>query len=461
MEAHNENKAVDDSKVTSNGKSIFRFLIPSLIGVILFMIPVSIDGEITIPVAIFSNWLQGVLGAYIPAIMVGIIGFTCIMSTLVKFVKIDFIEKSPFLTSLFKVSPLWYIARVLGFVFVVMTYFKLGTEMVYSADTGGLLLNDLLPVLFSVFLFAGMLIPLLLNFGLLELFGALLTKLMRPIFTLPGRSSIDCIASWLGDGTIGVLLTSKQYEEGYYNQREAAVIGTTFSAVSITFSLVVLAQVGLQEMFGQFYLTILVAGVVAALITPRIWPLSKKSNLYIGEQKKEIDETIPEGHSSLSWGVKKAVDRAYENNSVKDILVQGIHNVLDMWVGVAPVVMAMGTIALLIATYTPTFAILGKPFIPLLNALGVPEAVAASQTLVVGFADMFLPSVIAAGTIQNPMTLFIIAAVSVTQLIYMSEVGGLLLGSKIPVKMTDLIIIFLERTIITLPVVVLMANMFF
>jgi nucleoside recognition membrane protein YjiH len=74
---------------------------------------------------------------------------------------------------------------------------------------------------------------------------------------------------------------------------------------------------------------------------------------------------------------------------------------------------------------------------------------------------MFLPSVIAAGTIQNPMTLFIIAAVSVTQLIYMSEVGGLLLGSKIPVKMTDLIIIFLERTIITLPVVVLMANMFF
>ncbi|MCT4662671.1 MAG: YjiH family protein, partial [Tissierellales bacterium] len=73
----------------------------------------------------------------------------------------------------------------------------------------------------------------------------------------------------------------------------------------------------------------------------------------------------------------------------------------------------------------------------------------------------FLPSVIAAGTIQNPMTLFIIAAVSVTQLIYMSEVGGLLLGSKIPVKISDLIIIFLERTIITLPVVVLMANMFF
>ena len=92
-----------------------------------------------------------------------------------------------------------------------------------------------------------MLLPLLLNFGLLEFFGVILNKVMRPIFTLPGRSSIDCIASWLGDGSIGVLLTSKQYEDGYYSKREAAVIGTTFSAVSITFSLVVISQVNLWQ----------------------------------------------------------------------------------------------------------------------------------------------------------------------------------------------------------------------
>lgn len=75
---------------------------------------------------------------------------------------------------------------------------------------------------------------------------------MRPVFRLPGRSSIDCVASWLGDGTIGVLLTSKQYEEGYYTKREAAIIGTTFSVVSITFSLVVISQVNLGHMFVPF-----------------------------------------------------------------------------------------------------------------------------------------------------------------------------------------------------------------
>ena len=162
---------------------------------------------------------------------------------------------------------------------------KLGPEAIWSENTGGLLLADLLPILFSVFLFAGLFLPLLLNFGLLELFGALLTKVMRPVFKLPGRSSIDAIASWLGDGTIGVLLTSKQYEDGFYTKREAAVVGTTFSIVSITFSLVVIDQVGLIHYFVPYYLTVTFAGMITAIIMPRIWPLSKKPDTYINGER--------------------------------------------------------------------------------------------------------------------------------------------------------------------------------
>lgn len=123
-------------------------------------------------------------------------------------------------------------------------------------------------------------------------------------------------------------------------------------------------------------------------------------------------------------------------------------------------VMAMGTFALILAEFTPIFKWLGMPFIPVSNLLRVPEAAAASQTLVVGFADMFLPSVIGA-SIANEMTRFIIACVSITQLIYMSEVRGLLLGSKIPVFLKDLMIIFLQRTLITLPIISLVAHLIF
>lgn len=81
-----------------------------------------------------------------------------------------------------------------------------------------------------------------------------------------------------------------------------------------------------------------------------------------------------------------------------------------------------GTIALILSNYTPIFEILGKPFIPLLNLIQLPEAVSASKTMLVGFTDMFVPSIIASKEISSELTRFVVATVSVTQLIYKEEV---------------------------------------
>ena len=437
----------------ANIKNNLKFILPSLLGIILFMIPIKYNDQITIPIAIFSNALVNFLGTSLIYIITFILVISAVMSTITSIFKPKFILENKFLKTLFSVGPLWLAARVFGGIFSLFALFGIGPEFISGELTGAFVLNDLLTVLFSIFLFAGLLLPLLLNFGLLEFFGSLLK--------LPGRSSIDCITSWLGDGTLGILLTSKQYEEGFYTKREAATISTTFSAVSITFSLVVISQVGLSHMFIPFYLTVSFAGIVAAIIVPRIPPLSKKSDTYYNDNVKEDLETIPEGYNSFSWGYKKALEKADNSSNVKEFFSDGFKNVLDMWFGVLPVVMCLATLALVIAEYTTIFQVLGTPFIPILKLLQVPEAAAASQTLIVGFADMLLPSVLAANTITSEMTKFIIACVSVTQLVYMSEVGGLLLGSKIPVNLKDLILIFLERTLVTLPIIVLIANFLF
>lgn len=447
----------NNSKCNYRTSSLLKFIIPSLIGVLLFMTPFKIEGQFTIPIAFLSNKLVELFNDFLPLIVTILISISAIGSIVIKFYKTD----NKILNSLFNVTPIWMTGRIIGMILSILTYFKLAPEFIWSDSTGGMVLFSLLPLLVSVFFFAGLFLPLLLNHGLLEFVGALLTKVMRPIFKLPGRSSIDCITSWLGDGTIGILLTSKQFEDGFYTKKEASIIGTSFSAVSITFSLMVITQVGLSHMFIPFYLTVTLTGIVAAIIVPRIPPLSRKSNTYIdGSAPKKDMDNIPSGYTAFTYGLEKALEKAEDNSSIKGFFADGIRNVIDMWLGVLPIVMAMGGIALIIAEYTPFFEVLGTPFIPLLNLLGVPEAAAASQTLVVGFADMFIPSVLAS-TISNEMTRFIVACISVTQLIYMSEIGGLLLGSKIPVKFTDLILIFLERTLVSLPIIVLCANLIF
>jgi nucleoside recognition membrane protein YjiH len=446
--------------------TILTFLVPSLFGVLLFMIPFNFGDEFTIPIAYLANQLNSVLAQHITLIVTSIIVFMAVVSLLATVLKPSFLKAGSFFKHLFVVSPLWLITRLLGAVFVLMTYYKTEafsfgeqTIDISSGSIGGMVLNDLMPILFSVFILAGLLLPLLVNFGLLELVGTLMTKIMRPLFGVPGRSAVDCVASWLGDGSVGILMTAKQYEQKHYTQREAAIIGTTFSAVSITFCLVVISQVKLTHLFAPFYLTVCFAGIVAALIVPRLPPLRFKKDIYIdGEQANRDNEAVPDGKTLLKHSLDAALNKARHAPTIKQTFEDGLKNAIDMVFAVLPVVMAVGTIALLITEYTPIFQWLGVPFTPLFELLNIPEAEKAAETVVVGFADMFIPSILAAENISSELTRFVVAAMSVTQLIYMSEVGALMLGSKIPVNIFDLFIIFILRTLVTLPVIALMGH---
>lgn len=452
-----------DNKVYKNKYSIgdyLKFIIPSLLGILLLMFPFKHEGKTTILVAFLAGKLTSSLEDVLPTIILGFISFTGIVTVIYKIFKPTIIKENKFLKGIFDVSLPWVISRLIGLAIVIMVYFKMGPEWIWSDDTGGLILYDLILGLFAIFLFAGFLLPFLTDFGLLEFVGVLLTPVMRPIFNLPGRSSIDCIASWVGDGTIGVALTNKQYEEGYYTNKEASIIATTFSAVSITFCLVVLGQVGLAHLFGSYYLTVAIAGIVAAIIMPKIPPLSKKPNTYYGNVKKDMGEEVPEGFTNPQWGLQLAVERAKKSCSIKGFVSNGTKSVLDLWLGVLPVIMAFGTMALIIAEFTPIFEWLGMPFIPILKLLRVPDAVEASKTIMVGFSDMFLPSVIGA-SIPSEMTRFIVAALSVTQLVYLSEAGAVILGTKMDITPLDLFLIYIERTLITLPVIAIAAHIIF
>ena len=177
---------------------------------------------------------------------------------------------------------------------------------------------------------------------------------------------------------------------------------------------------------------------------------------------KAAPETIPEGYKSSSeYGMDLALKRVSHFPGIGGFLQNGAKNACNMWFGILPTVMCIGTIALICANYTNIFQVLGTPFLPLLKLLQVPDASAAASTMIIGFTDMFTPSILIAGAGACDMTRFIVAVVSVTQVLYLSEVGGLILGSKLPLNIWELFVIFLERTIISLLIVCPIAHLMF
>ena len=392
-------------------KRFYIFLIPSLIGAFLFVTPIQYDGNLTIPIAIAANFMLDLMGDHALTVIWLLISLSAVVTIVHKLRPLSILKRNEKLDALFSVKGFWFAIRIVGFVFANMIYFGMGPDFIIGELTGGLVINDLLPILVCVFFLAGLLLALLLNFGLLDFFGALLIKLMRPVFNLPGRSALDCVASWLGDGSIGVLLTAKQYEEGFYSKREATVIATTFSAVSITFALVVISEVALEHLFVPFYLVVTAAGIVTAIIVPKLPPLSRVPDSYYTKECHR--EEIPADTSPVRYGLELALNKAEHAPSLSAFLKEGMENIFEMWFGTLPVILAMGTIALIVAEFTPVFDWLGIPFAPLYELLRIPEAEAASRTVIVGFADMFLPSVIAS-SIESELTRFVVAATSVT-----------------------------------------------
>ena len=359
---------------------------------------------------------------------------------------------------LFLVAPVWVVLRLAGLIMGTMTMFQIGPEMFWQPSTGGTVLNDLAVNIVPIFLFAGLLMPFLTDYGLMEFIGTLLKRIFRRLFTLPGRSAIDALASWMSSAPVGVLITIQQYVSGHYTGREAAVIATNFSVVSVPFALLVAKTVGVDNRFPEYYMAVVLTGVITAMIMPRIPPLSRfEDKAY--DTLHPMRETRGDGSGSLiREALSLAAKRAALAAPFKDQMRIAAGNILDIWFGLVPAVIAVGGAGLILAEETQILQTITAPIVPLLTMAGLPEAAAAAPALIAGFLDMFLPALLGSG-IESELTRFVIGVISVTQLIYMSEIGILMIKCEIPLKFWHLLTVFLLRTIIGLPIVLAFAHL--
>lgn len=429
-------------------KQLLRFTIPSIAGLLLFLIPFTIDGQITLLLNLLINWTSNLLGtSLIPCIIV-ILSISAIVSVL-GLIKPSFFKG--YWQDLFVTSPFMVAVRISAVILGILIFLNLGPEVIWEENTGGSVLNNLLANLTPFFLWAGLLFPLLTEFGLMEFIGTLMSPILRPVFKIPGHAAVNCALAWMGSATFGVAFTSQQYEKGYYTGREAISIATGFTVTSIPMVVVFSKILGIPQMFTTVYASFIVVGFLTNFIMVRIPPLSRKPEHYLVPHSGSY-----ENENSQAGILTRAVLAAVSRNETppgKWKWFSGLKLTGNIWFTLEPLILVLGTIAMIIAEYTPAVDWLAYPFIFILSSLGVPEAVAAAPAMVIGFFDAFLPIIVGAG-IGSEFTKFVILIVSLVQIIFMTGTGPLILKSKMPVNFLDLVMIFLLRTLIAIPVTV-------
>ena len=105
---------------TRNSKLIAGFLIPSLLGILLFMVPIKYNDNWTIVVKIMADMIGAALGDYLPLLCVIIVTVSAIMGV-ASLKRPSFITTYPIVDNTFSATPVWALIRVIGAIFIWLT----------------------------------------------------------------------------------------------------------------------------------------------------------------------------------------------------------------------------------------------------------------------------------------------------------------------------------------------------
>lgn len=436
------------------GKSLAKFILASLLGILIFLTPVTVKGKNTIVMGVIMDIVRAPFEAFLLEIMVSFVCATAIGAGYYLVRRPLWQDRRPLLYALCETTPGWFLLRLTGAAIGLMVYFQTGPQVVWAADTGGTVFAVIGPALFFTVSVACLLLPFLTDFGFLEFTGTLLRKPFEAMFTLPGRAAIDATSSLVAAASVGLLITLKQYEDGRYTAREAASVATNFSIVSLPFSLVIATTARLDHMFFTWYLTVIGACLVCAAIMVRLKPLCAIPNAYHQAVGKQIHEEREGDISLLSWAIRQAIARADSAPELPKMFMGGARAAITTLAKVVGPSLAIATITSILVFHTSVFNVIAWPVYVVLDWMALPEARHAAPGFLVGFLEQFTPAVIASNIMDERMR-FILAGLSVSQLIYMSEVGVLILRSSLPLGVFDLCKIFALRTIILFPIFLL------
>ncbi|MBL1379248.1 YjiH family protein [Zobellella iuensis] len=432
-----------------------KALLGSLIGLLIFFIPLSLGGDkATIPLVSLIGAIKGALGDSLQYLTLALTLLLCLTwgaarltgnAALARYHRKD--------------NALVGLLFLLGAVFAALLVFRIGPDWFLHKDVGGLALY-LGGSVFLTVVVAGFLVLFLTEFGFLEFVGTLMEPLMRPLYRLPGRSAVDAVASFVAAPAVGIFITNKLYRSGHYTQREAASIATNFSICSLGFFALLASIGGIMEYLPHMIVSSFVINFLLAAVVTRLPPLSRKPDRYFDGRaaRQDRDGGKPQGPILLR-ACQAAAERAATTGP--EVFGRYLWEAATFAQKIVAYILSIATIALVIGTYTPLFEYLGLVFEPLLRLLQLPDADKIAPTVLLSIAEIALPAIIIAGGEVAPMSVFFVCTLSTIQIIFFTESANAMLESDIPLSVTDLVLIFLIRTLLAIPLVALAAHLIF
>ncbi|GIZ12669.1 YjiH family protein [Pseudomonas sp. NCCP-436] len=414
----------------SRPRALARLIIYSLIGLVLFFVPFDIAGRSTILLDHAASALQ----QHARPAVIGLALLFMLWGAL-----------APWLDGSWRRSAthrVFSVLKVAGLLIGVAYLLHLGPDALFQPDMLPFLFDKLVLSLALIVPLGSLALVFLIGFGLLELIGVLMQPVMRPIWRTPGKSAIDAVASFVGSYSVGLLITDRMYQQGHYSVREAAIIATGFSTVSAPFMVIIAKTLGLMEQWNLYFWGAMAVTFAVTAISARIYPLSRMPS------EATPEPALQPGESRLGSAWRAGMQQASVAPSLGSALRETFADGLRMTSAILPSILAVGLLGLLAAKYTPLFDTLGVLLYPLTWLFGLEEPMQVARAISAGLAEMFLPAMLLKDA--DVLVKFVTAIVSVSSVLFLSASIPCVLATRIPLSLGQLLLIWLQRTLLSL-----------
>lgn len=427
------------------GKDMWKFYVFSIIGIILFFIPIQIGKDNTILVDHIHLGIRSLLGdltAYYALIII-------IIGAILPVIRMDF--KKSF------TDCVLVIFKILGAVIGIMYVFKIGPKLLFDKDYGPFLFDKLMLPLSVLIPVGAIALSFLVGYGLLEFIGVLMQPIMRPIFKTPGKSAVDAVASFVGSYSLGLLITNRVYKDGMYNKKEAVIIATGFSTVSATFMVIVARTLDLMGHWNLFFWSTLIITFVVTAISAHLPPISRESEAYYNNQEGQKESKVKGNYMKAAYD--EAKKQSYQSLTLFKNIGLNLKDGVEMTMAILPSILSIGFLGLILANFTPIIDWLSYIFYPFIYIFPIDDKPLLAKASMISIIEMFLPSLLVVKAAIEVK--FVVAITSISAIIFFSALIPCILATDIKIPIWKLVVIWFIRVALTLLIAIPLSLLIF
>ena len=299
---------------------------------------------------------------------------------------------------------------------------------------------------------ASLVLPFLCDYGLVDFVGVFVRLVMRPVFKLPGRAAIIMVTAFLGNFSAGHIAVNEQYKTGKMTERESVCIDTSLSTVSVGFLMALATNTGLiaAGLWNTYFWVAFLITLLVALVGVRLFPLNKIPDNYYEGATPNPEKIIKSGLCKAA--LTEALDIAEAQDHPGKRIGVVMKETLNVLGTVAAGTSFWGTFGVVLYIFTPIIQFMGYIFWPFFRLLGFTgqELTVACTGSMISLVEVTVPALLVSVGEWSMRLRFMLAVLPVSSIIFLASFVPCCMGTEVPVKFWHLLVIWLERMILSI-----------